>query len=430
MLIKAIKHKVISTLFMKRIKILAVALFVVATVVPAQAEAQTQEELQQMVADLLDQVALLQGQEAEDVEEVIDDSQTEISDSQVQPSIEDLQQMINSLLAQVAQLQSQVGESSDHSATVCPYTWTRNLELGDEGADVMRLQEFLNADPDTRLALTGPGSDGMETDEYNEVLAAAVSKFQVKYRAEVLSPLGLVNPTGEFNPATRAKANSLCVAQPVEEEEVGELPSCTISSDKSSYVFGEPIELSWSSENAVEAYFETWHGGKDHITVPSSNQDLNGSITVAANVLGNPTVQLYVVSEEGYEYSCLVRFSVDYAEEEVDEEEDQSDSPYVYDTDGDGWIYGTDHDDEYIGDRKENILVGSAGDDYMDGGADWDEVNYVERDACFADFTIRSFSNGTHMIRSARYGIDTLVNIEAVYFVGCGGYWHRLDGKG
>ena len=135
-------------------------------------------------------------------------------------SSEDLQAMINDLLAQVAALQAQTGQGATQVASgVCPYTWTRDLSSGSTGADVMKLQQFLNADPDTRVAAAGAGSVGAETEYYGPATAAAVSKFQVKYRAEVLSPAGLVNPTGYFGPGSRAAANSKCTAAPVMDDE-------------------------------------------------------------------------------------------------------------------------------------------------------------------------------------------------------------------
>jgi len=126
---------------------------------------------------------------------------------------EDLQQMINDLLAQVASLQTQIGGGDSMSAsTVCPYTWTRDLNVGAQGADVMKLQQFLNASADTRVAASGAGSVGAETEFYGPATAAAVSKMQVTYRADILSPVNLVNPTGYFGPSSRAKANSLCTS--------------------------------------------------------------------------------------------------------------------------------------------------------------------------------------------------------------------------
>jgi peptidoglycan hydrolase-like protein with peptidoglycan-binding domain len=132
-------------------------------------------------------------------------------------SAEDLQKMINDLLAQVAALQGSTGSAS--SASVCPFTWTRDLKTGATGADVKSLQMFLNADADTRVAATGAGSTGMETETFGPATAAAVSKFQVMHRADVLTPAGLTNPTGFFGPSTRAKANSLCTSSPVDEDE-------------------------------------------------------------------------------------------------------------------------------------------------------------------------------------------------------------------
>lgn len=129
---------------------------------------------------------------------------------------EELQAMINDLLAQVAALSASTGQGATSVASgVCPYTWTRSLTTGSTGADVMKLQQFLNADVDTRVAATGAGSVGAETEYYGPATAAAVSKLQVKYRADVLSPAGLVNPTGYFGPSTMAKANSLCTTAPV-----------------------------------------------------------------------------------------------------------------------------------------------------------------------------------------------------------------------
>lgn len=129
---------------------------------------------------------------------------------------EDLQKMINDLLAQVSSLQSQVGQGGQSVASgICPYTWTRDLNVGATGADVMKLQQSLNADADTRVASEGAGSVGMETEFYGPATAAAVSKFQVKYRADILSPANLVNPTGYFGPSSRAKMNSICTSAPV-----------------------------------------------------------------------------------------------------------------------------------------------------------------------------------------------------------------------
>ena len=68
---------------------------------------------------------------------------------------EELQAMINDLLAQVASLSGSTSDDSSSAAGVCPFTWTRDLSSGSTGADVKALQQFLNANADTRVAATG-----------------------------------------------------------------------------------------------------------------------------------------------------------------------------------------------------------------------------------------------------------------------------------
>lgn len=121
-------------------------------------------------------------------------------------SVSELQALVAQLLAQITAQQG-----SGAVSTACPHVWTRPLSQGSSGADVLKLQQFLNSSADTRLAATGAGSPGMETQYYGPVTAAAVSKFQAKYRADILTPLGLSNPTGYFGASSMAKANALCV---------------------------------------------------------------------------------------------------------------------------------------------------------------------------------------------------------------------------
>src|SRR5690606_18803402 len=95
------------------------------------------------------------------------------------------------------------------SATPVIPEFTRDLTLGDTGEDVRRLQIFLNRDPDTRVALTGPGSLGQETAFFGELTQNAVKRFQKKHAGPILKLVGYVVLSGNWDKQTRERANEI-----------------------------------------------------------------------------------------------------------------------------------------------------------------------------------------------------------------------------
>lgn len=99
------------------------------------------------------------------------------------------------------------------SGTTTITLFTRTLQVGSSGQDVMYLQKFLNK-LGFVVANSGPGSLGRETTYYGAATARAVKMFQERYRQEILVPVGTTVGTGIFDTYTMNKANNILRATP------------------------------------------------------------------------------------------------------------------------------------------------------------------------------------------------------------------------
>lgn len=100
---------------------------------------------------------------------------------------------------------SSSSSSSGSSSNTAGGTLSRGLSLGSTGTDVQLLQEILNADPTTAVAISGVGSAGHETTYFGSATLAAVKKFQEKYEIASSGDAGY----GYVGPHTRAKLNAI-----------------------------------------------------------------------------------------------------------------------------------------------------------------------------------------------------------------------------
>ncbi len=81
--------------------------------------------------------------------------------------------------------------------TACPY-FKEYASYGDRGADVKKIQQFLNIVRDEKLPLSGV---------YGPLTRAATKRFQEAYRKDIFSILKFSFISGNWNEATRVKAN-------------------------------------------------------------------------------------------------------------------------------------------------------------------------------------------------------------------------------
>jgi len=107
-------------------------------------------------------------------------------------TIEELQNQIQQLQLLLAQLQGAQVPSSER------YCFNSDLEYKMTSPDVKNLQIVLNKDPNTRVAVSGAGSPGQETNYFGSLTLAAVKKFQAANG---------IPTTGYVGPLTRAALN-------------------------------------------------------------------------------------------------------------------------------------------------------------------------------------------------------------------------------
>ena len=142
-------------------------------------------------------------------------------DSALQARIAQLQEMINNLLRKLGLpviTTTTVPGATTTTITTPPvtltgipegFTFKNNLSQNMVSEDIRYLQRFLNSHAGTKVADTGLGSPGQETNYFGALTKAAVIKFQNMYTSEVLAQWGLTKGNGYVGQSTRKKLNEL-----------------------------------------------------------------------------------------------------------------------------------------------------------------------------------------------------------------------------
>jgi len=127
-------------------------------------------------------------------------------------TIPELQDKVKEILEAIGILQTLLAQMTGGSAIAdvpTSFSFEKSLSIGDVMIDVKYLQIVLNSSSDTRLAASGVGSPGSETNYFGPLTKSAVIKFQNKYADEVLASWGLTSGTGFVGSTTRDKLNEL-----------------------------------------------------------------------------------------------------------------------------------------------------------------------------------------------------------------------------
>jgi len=142
---------------------------------------------------------------AEGVAAVDDDDDDDMTEAELAAKIEQLLGLIFALKAELAGMGG-VSSIGDIPAT---FRFITNLKQGMSSTAVKYLQVVLNSHSATRIAVSGVGSPGNETNYFGSLTKSAVIRFQEKYYNDILAPWGFTNGTGYVGRTTMEKLNGL-----------------------------------------------------------------------------------------------------------------------------------------------------------------------------------------------------------------------------
>jgi peptidoglycan hydrolase-like protein with peptidoglycan-binding domain len=202
-----------------------------------------------------------------------------------------------------AQNESAVGSPQFSLPT---FSFQKNLKFGDNNQDVRQLQIALNNDADTRVSLSGVGSKGQESTYFGRLTAAAVARFQAKYKISTTSFVGVLTRT-KLNQAISTAAmplttptststilNTFAVsgAAPLTKEQLPRLYSLRPQQIRKGDSF-TLVGAGFETENII-------HIGSNvfpHI-IPQDNNNISFTIPATANIQ-NGTYEVWVENKQG-----------------------------------------------------------------------------------------------------------------------------------
>jgi peptidoglycan hydrolase-like protein with peptidoglycan-binding domain len=100
--------------------------------------------------------------------------------------------------------------------SVCPYTFSKDLQFGSTDHDVYVLQKILNSDKRTTIATDGVGSPGNESSYFGTGTREALKRFQALF----IEYIGVAD--GKFSTRTRTVVQSLCSNDSVNSRQINQ----------------------------------------------------------------------------------------------------------------------------------------------------------------------------------------------------------------
>ncbi|MBI2610333.1 peptidoglycan-binding protein [Candidatus Kaiserbacteria bacterium] len=224
----------------------------------------------------------------------------------VEAQIASLRAQIKQLQALIAQLQGQSGSSP--ACISLSYNLYADQTDAMTNGEVSKLQQFLAQDSSVYPS-------GFVTGYFGPMTEAAVQRWQA---AHGIVSSGSADTTGYGYVGPKTRAALACGGIPSSNQPPvvplpvtnSTTPACSIVATPNPASFGQTVTLTWTSQNAVSAQWQSDTSGKDNIAVPSNTPGTSGAAYVIANVLGNPYITLKVFAANGTSNMCTATFGV------------------------------------------------------------------------------------------------------------------------
>ncbi|HEY4511789.1 MAG TPA: IPT/TIG domain-containing protein [Candidatus Paceibacterota bacterium] len=173
------------------------------------------------------------------------------------------------------------------------YNWTRNLPVGSTGPDVEALNEALSQEGIADRILSARSY-------YDEATASNVTRFQEKYRSEILTPSGFSSGTGNVGPATRAKLNQLYACGTLQAQPLQSSIIVTSPNGGETFTTGSNVTIRWDARNisTTDEFFVTYRKDSGYTLTTTIGRTKGSSINwVVPTVAGKYKVTVQLISK-------------------------------------------------------------------------------------------------------------------------------------
>ncbi len=338
-------------------------------------------------------------------------------------TMEELQEQINDLLTQIASLQEQLaGDADDAVDAVERFTFTQNLTLGSRGVEVTALQDYLTDEGHFTFA-------GGSTGFFGPITQSAVSAWQAAN--------GVTPTAGFWGPISRAMYDALTPAdvpadeptdEPTDEtvtleggagsirnadfvgtlnnEEVGEgqndvgVAGLTIEADTGSDIMITAVELNFDQVTANQDFrryaneVSVWVDGEEHARVDATEFEDDRNFNATVSLSSGAVIQAGETGDLVVKVSGISNLDSDDA--------------------GDGWTVGFESL-RFVDAQNASVTDNSTGDIGIDdGGLDYiivgaDEVEFSFETLATSQNTEIKFAKDVDSINDAR-----VINVDDV----------------